>query len=189
MKTPAAERRIALLWGLAEASFFPIVPDVWLGWLVLERGFRSALRALPWAIVGALVGGLLSWQAGLHADWTWLPLATVPRLDAALLARVQAAQERLGAAAILLAPFAGVPYRLHAVVAASRGTLSLPVFLAVSPLARGLRFLLVTLLIRGLARRLEQAPWRAHRRALYLLGWGLFYLLYFACFNRHPAGA
>ena len=46
---------LALAWGLAEATFFFIVPDVLLSRLVLSD-WRLCARACLWAVAGALVG-------------------------------------------------------------------------------------------------------------------------------------
>src|SRR5699024_4595805 len=60
------ERRIhawAAAWGLAEGTFFFIVPDVWLSWVALQKP-RTARKAALSALAGAMAGG-----AFVHA-WT-----------------------------------------------------------------------------------------------------------------------
>jgi hypothetical protein len=49
---------IAALWGLAEATLFFIVPDVWLT-LITVWSPRKALIACLFALLGALAGGAL----------------------------------------------------------------------------------------------------------------------------------
>ena len=52
---------LALLWGLAEATFFFIVPDVFLSLVAILGGWRT-WRHIVAAIFGALLGGALLFQ-------------------------------------------------------------------------------------------------------------------------------
>jgi hypothetical protein len=54
---------LAFAWGLAEATVFFVVPDVWISRLALSS-WRAALRGCALALVGALVGGVLLYLAG-----------------------------------------------------------------------------------------------------------------------------
>ena len=60
-------RGTAFSWALAEATFFFIVPDVFLTRLAL-RDFCRVAAASAWAVAGALVGGSGLWFAARHGD-------------------------------------------------------------------------------------------------------------------------
>src|SRR4051812_20323932 len=58
---------VALGWGFAEATFFFVVPDVWIGLLTLFS-WRAGLRAVYSAVMGALTGGAVMYRAGAQLD-------------------------------------------------------------------------------------------------------------------------
>jgi membrane protein YqaA with SNARE-associated domain len=169
---------MAAAWGLAEATLFFLVPDVWLTWLALEAP-RRAFRACLWALAGALAGGLLmfAWGAadGAGAE---AALDAVPGVSPAMIAGVRSELAVGGAAALFLGPLRGVPYKLYAVETA---VLHQPLasFLLVSVPARLLRFLAVTALVAFLARGPLRRLGPRGRRSLHLLAWALFYTAYF----------
>ena len=62
-----AWRAAAFLWGVAEASFFFLVPDILLSLVVQKRGVRPASDAACFAVAGACLGGLIVWPgAGIR---------------------------------------------------------------------------------------------------------------------------
>ena len=141
----------AAVWGLAEATLFFIVPDVFLSWVALTRPAR-ALRACLWAVGGALVGGTLMYlwgtadPAGARAA-----LDMVPAVSSAEIAGVASDLREHSWWALVLGPLTGTPYKIYAVEAGALG-MSLGALLLVSVPARLVRFLVVTLLAAGLAR-------------------------------------
>src|SRR5438270_13950747 len=56
--TGGAALALAFIWGLGEATFFFIVPDVLLT-LIATRSLRSAIKATIAALAGALIGGVV----------------------------------------------------------------------------------------------------------------------------------
>src|SRR5687768_18406002 len=70
---------VALGWGFAEATFFFVVPDVWIGLLSLFS-WRAGLRAVCSAVMGALFGGAITYGVGarLGRDRSAQLLAAVP---------------------------------------------------------------------------------------------------------------
>jgi hypothetical protein len=56
---------VAGLWGLAEATLFFIVPDVWLS-LAGRQQLKSGLQACLWALAGPLAGGALVYVWGVY---------------------------------------------------------------------------------------------------------------------------
>ena len=60
---PKQANFIAAVWGMAEATVFVIVPDVFLSWVALRR-VREGLIACIFALLGALLGGAVMWLWG-----------------------------------------------------------------------------------------------------------------------------
>ncbi len=177
----AGAQAVACVWGLAEATFFFIVPDVWLTVLGC-RSIRAGLKAALAALLGALAGGLVMYSAGRTAPAsTRAFVERVPGIQLGLIQKVEADLTERGLAAVLLGPLRGVPYKIFAEEwGARRG--SWPAFLAVSIPARGTRFG-VGVLLAGIVARLI-APWtqRRARTEMMILAacWIAFYSIYFA---------
>lgn len=117
-----------LVWGMAEASFFFIVPDVLLSAYAIRSG-RLALSALAGSLAGACLGGgaMFLWAQGAPAAATAAVDAVpfIPQRLFGFAAELSAAHGGLG---ILIGSLSGVPYKIFAVQAPD--TLSLGGFLA-----------------------------------------------------------
>jgi len=171
---------LAAAWGLAEATVFFVIPDVWIGRMAL-RSRRAGLQAAAFALLGAVSGGGLVYalslqgNAGLLALFDWLP-AIAP----AMIERVADQLRTLGAVGVVLGGFSGVPYKLYAAQVHAAG-IGLPVFLLFTVLARGLRFVLTALVVASLAgkaaRRLGEAAVRRAYGVLVLLGYAAYWTL------------
>lgn len=171
---------VAAGWGFAEATLFFVVPDVWIGLLALVS-WRAGLRAVGWAVAGALVGGAVMYAVGaaLPAAASATLLAAVPAVSPAMVAGVEREVDDRGPAAMLLGPLRGTPYKLYARAAGLRRQSFAATLLWTVP-ARGGRFLLVAAgaaLWGAFARRRTQDP--AWLVGPYLLAWVLFYAAYF----------
>src|SRR5947207_15725568 len=131
---------IAFGWGLAEATLFFVVPDVWIGLLAL-CGWRAGVRAAGWALAGALLGGALTYGVGarLEPRRSARLLDAIPAISPALIGRVEGEMRARGPASMLLGPLRGVPYKLYARAAAVQGQPVAAVLLWTIP-ARGERF-------------------------------------------------
>lgn len=180
----AGAQAAAFGWGLAEATFFFIVPDVWLTVLGC-RSIRAGLKAALAALLGALVGGLIMYAAGRTApEAARAFVERVRGIQLGLIQKVEADLTERGLAAVLLGPLRGVPYKIFAEEwGARRG--SWPAFLAVSIPARGTRFGLGVLLASAVARLI--APWTQRRAGTEMLilavCWIAFYSVYFTTFG------
>ena len=96
-----------------------------------------------------------------------------------MLARVRESLLSSGALALFLGPLTGTPYKIYAVESSASGV-SLLVFLAVSIPARGLRFLILALVVDG-ASRGPLAAWPLTRKRALVAGlWAVFYAAYFS---------
>jgi hypothetical protein len=135
---------VADLWGLAEATLFFIVPDVWLS-LAGRRRLQTGLRACLFALAGALLGGALVYIGGAHDKQATITLLEkIPAISPAMVARVAMELADHGTGAIFIGPLTGTPYKLCAAQAVDAG-IGLAVYILMSMPARGIRFVLVTL--------------------------------------------
>jgi membrane protein YqaA with SNARE-associated domain len=175
---------VALGWGFAEATFFFVVPDVWIGLLTLF-GWRAGLRAVCSAVMGALVGGAVMYRVGaqLDRDRSARLLAAVPAISPAVVARVEAEMREHGPSSMMLGPLRGTPYKIYARTAGVQGHPLGTVLLWTIP-ARGARFFLLAAvaglygwLVRRITRRMG---WLL---GPYLLAWALFYVRYFQTYG------
>ena len=170
---------IAGLWGLAEATLFFLVPDIWLTALAVRRGLKPALLACLAALGGALLGGLTMYGWGAadpQAARDMLDL--VPAIDKAMIGQVRTALHEDGAMAIFLGPLLGIPYKIYAVEAAGAG-IGLAVFLAVSVPARLLRFVVLTIVAWAISAALAGRASPRFRSGLLAGIWVAFYIVYF----------
>lgn len=184
MTSSAAHRPqiVAGLWGFAEASFFFLVPDIWLSRVAIT-GLRPALSALAAALLAALAGGALMYAAGQAAfpaacDF----LVNVPAVSSGMVAAAGADMTAKGALpAMMSGAFGGVPFKVYAVWA---GHLQVPfvVFLLAAGAARASRFVSTVFLTWGLARFLSRALSLRQLYILHALLWVIFYAAYFVVF-------
>jgi membrane protein YqaA with SNARE-associated domain len=175
---------LAFLWGLAEGTFFFVVPDVAIT-LVAMLQPRRAWRHILASIAGSVIGGavLFSWSTSnpLAARQA---VARVPFITAKMIANVHASFERHGMGAVFLGPPAGTPYKIYAVEAPE--FVSKSAFLWATAPARGERFVLVWIVfgIAGslLRRFLRRTPAQlAFRHACF---WIVFYTFYWTVIVR-----
>lgn len=175
---------LAFAWGLAEATFFFIVPDVLLT-LIACRALRPAVKATIAALAGALVGGALMFAFGASATATARGfLDHVPGISPWLITQVASQIDERELLAVLFGPIKGIPYKIYAVEwGARRGNVA--AFLLISIPARYLRFILSALVARGIARLAE--PVTQHRAAVEVsilaAIWIVFYGFYFSRFG------
>jgi len=175
---------LAFAWGLAEATFFFIVPDVLLT-LIASRSLKPSLKASVAALLGAMAGGAMMYAFGARdPDGARVFLDNVPAISPALVTRVTGQANESGLLAVLIGPLKGIPYKIYAVEWGARGG-SFIGFLLISIPARSIRFLLASLAARGIARVLQ--PLTDHRDiievSILTLLWLAFYSFYFARFG------
>jgi membrane protein YqaA with SNARE-associated domain len=170
----------AFLWGLAEATFFFVVPDVLLTLVAQRRGFRTAAVAIAFAVGGACIGGALMWRLGRdHPERVGALLELLPAISPAMIAAAAPVLAENPFLALIKGAFSGVPYKVFAAAAAQAG-IPVATFLAVTIPARAARFLLLCAAT-ALADRLA-ARWVAKRTRTLLLigGWIAFYAFFWS---------
>ena len=69
--------------GIAEATVFFIVPDVWISFVALRRGWQAGALAAFFACIGALIGGAIMYLWGSNDT----EQRTAPRCDPGHIAR------------------------------------------------------------------------------------------------------
>ncbi len=125
----------------AESSFFPIPPDVMLIPMVMAdrtRWWRIALISTIASVLGALLGYAIG---ALLFEAIGKPILDFYHADAAF-ASLQAQYNEWGWLGILIGAVTPLPYKVLTIFSGSVA-FSLPVFIAVSVLGRGLRFFIV----------------------------------------------
>ena len=175
---------VALGWGFAEATFFFVVPDVWIGLLSLFS-WRAGLRAVCSAVMGALIGGAVMYGAGarLDRDRSARLLAAVPAISPEMVEHVEEEMREHGPVSMFLGPLRGTPYKIYARTAGVQEQPLGAVLLWTIP-ARGARFVLVAAvagLYGWLVRRIT--PRTGWLLGPYLLAWVVFYVRYFRAFG------
>lgn len=130
---------VAFLWAFAEATFFFLPADiaVAVGAATLPtRWYFVALEATAGAVAG---GALLAALAERAPERVRRLVTRLPGHSEAFFEETAARFEEKGWGALLLAGLTGRPYKLFALTAGER-SIPLPSFLAVSALARAIRF-------------------------------------------------
>lgn len=170
----------AVFWGVAEASFFFIVPDVLLTAVVLRAGWREALKLAVIVALAASAAGALMWSWGaIDAAGARRAMLMVPAIGPDLLARAGREMDAWWGLHMIAGAVTGVPYKLYAVAAGGRHIALVP-FLLASFAARLARFSysvgLTAVVAHGLD-RLDRPQWKA---PLLALGWIGLYAVYFS---------
>ena len=139
---------VLVVLAFAEASFFPIPPDVLLIALSLARP-RHALRYALAATIGSVCGGVLGYGIGfgvwsVAADWFF---TYVPGFTPELFQRVGDLFVQYDFWTVFAAGFTPIPYKVFTISAGAFG-INLPIFIIASVISRALRFYLVAGLLR-----------------------------------------
>jgi membrane protein YqaA with SNARE-associated domain len=170
----------AACWGVAEASFFFIVPDVLLTVAVIRFGLR---RGLYLSVVAALFASL----TGLGM-WLWSNndpayardvILWVPAIGSDLLAHAHRDMADSWPFHLFAGAMTGVPYKLYAVEAGARG-IDPFLFVLVSFPARLARFVLTAGLAAIGREALSRLHWTRWNYAAWALVWIAVYAVYFS---------
>lgn len=131
----------------AEASFFPIPPDVLLIPLCLgaaRKGFYYAAVCSAASVLGGLAGyaiGMMAWAEVSTFFFEYIPGFTPAKFD-----KIQALYGEHGIAIVFTAGFSPIPFKLFT-IASGVMDLDLGPFIGASAIGRSLRFFLVAGLI------------------------------------------
>jgi membrane protein YqaA with SNARE-associated domain len=171
---------IGFAWGLAEATLFFIVPDVWIGWVALVAR-RAAWAVVACTLAGALVGGVLTYTVAAAAPATSASILDgVPTVDRDAIQRVSSETEEHGPRSVVYGPLRmGTPYKLYARAAGVQEE-PLASFLFWSIPGRLERFLplMGIAILAGLAMRRWIGARPRTALSLYAAIWTAFYAVY-----------
>jgi len=144
-KTPYGVPALGVL-AFAEASFFPVPPDVLLMALALAMPWKSYRFALI-ATIGSIAGGALGYMIGWGLWDTVGPYfyQYVPGMTVAGFEQVGSLFDLYGFWIIFAAGFTPIPYKIFTISAGVFGV-NFPVFLVASLVGRSLRFFVVAAL-------------------------------------------
>jgi len=165
----------ACIWGLMEALWFFLVPDIWLSLIAVRGRVRTVAWATGLVVVGAMGGAcILYWvlsdtsYAGFHNFWSAFP-GFKPKM-------IEVVRQHLagdGAQGLIRGPNSGIPYRVYVLEAWKSGIGLVPLLLW-TPIARLERIIIAPIavlalrwgLARSLGKRVSEA-WR--ERFLFVL--------------------
>lgn len=150
--------------GFAEASFFPVPPDVMLAPMALAKP-KAAWGYATLAMVASVCGGMLGYLIGIFAFEMVKPWLHAAGYWPAYL-RAEEWFLQWGVWAILVAAFSPIPYKVFTIAAGTVGMPFIPFMLA-SAIGRGSRFFLVA----GLMRWGGEGMQRILRDYIDRLGW------------------
>jgi len=146
--------RVLFVLAFAEASFFPIPPDVLL--IPLALGLRS--KSFKFALlcsVGSILGAILGYNLGYYAWWSgtgdFTPFAhfffqNIPGMSVNGFVKLKALYETWNFWIIFTAGFTPIPFKLFT-ISAGAFNVEFPMFLIASIVSRSARFFLVAGLI------------------------------------------
>lgn len=172
---------IAAVWGVAEATIFFFVPDIWLT-IAGRRNLRTGLIASLYTLAGALIGGIVLYAWG-HFDLSGARqiIGEVPAVSQAMIVRVNDELVRHGAWSVFLGPISGTPYKVYAAQAAAAGVDAWQ-FLLISIPARLIRFVLATVICHYALKFIGCSDRDKLSLALVIIFWIIFYFFYFNAF-------
>lgn len=137
-RRPNAEKVLAVV-SFAEASFFPVPPDVMLAPMILSRPEKAYRFALICSIA-SVAGGALGWAIGYFLTDVGVSLMRLLG-HADGLAQFQDWYDRFGVWVILVKGFTPIPYKL-VTIASGLAHFNFAVFMAASVVTRSGRFFL-----------------------------------------------
>ena len=146
-----AEQKLSGMWlaliSFAEASFFPIPPDILLLPLCLgnlKKAFSFALICSVASVLGGLAGyaiGAFAWDGLAPSFFEYVPGFTKEKFD-----RIQEWYAEWGWPLVFLAGFSPIPYKIFTIASGVLGMALVPFILA-SAVSRSARFFLVAALV------------------------------------------
>jgi hypothetical protein len=170
---------IAAAWGFAEASFFVVVPDVWLGFVALFAP-RRTVTTIAATVAGAAAGAVFLFVATLaFGDQIGRLILALPGITPGDLAAARTALADDGAAALLPALVAGRAVKLYVHAAATDGIplLDVVLFTMLNRIVRLALFGGLMSLVGWGGRSIVMGCPRLVA-SIYVSGWVLFYVVH-----------
>lgn len=168
--------RILAVLTFAESVFFPIPPDVLLAPMVLAKPHR-AWQYATLTTVASVIGGVAGYALGYYMFEPWIQPLITSWGKQEVFDQAIAWFTEWGVWVVFIAGFSPIPYKIFTVSAGFLQMMFLP-FLIASTVGRGMRFFLVSGLIKWGGEKMEQTI----RKWVDVLGWGVvvvIVILYF----------
>ena len=137
----------------AEASFFPIPPDILL--IALALGSRThamkfalicSIASILGAIAGYGIGHYLWWNGDCYSEIAHFFFNNVPGFTQDLFLKMQSQYEQHGFIIVFTAGFTPIPFKVFT-ISSGAFNIPMPLFLVASAISRSARFFLVSFLI------------------------------------------
>ncbi|MFD2206474.1 hypothetical protein [Kiloniella antarctica] len=170
---------ISFLWGFAEATFFFIVPDVFLSYLSVKYNLKTAIKSALFTLSGAFIGGVIIYHLGNSYSSDIIDYIDIlPAISPAMIVTAKEDLEQFGILSILIGAFSGVPYK---VFAAQAGQLSIPLisFIAIFIPARLIRWFQVIFIAQLIGNILLNHVSKKFVLWAFFSFWVIFYSLFF----------
>ena len=173
---------LAFVWGLFEATFFFIIPDMILTFIAIH-GFKEGLDASLYALAGALIGGSIMYKmAERKFANAYKFVNRIPAIGKKMLDNVELSLKEKGIVAMITGPIRGIPYKAFAIFAPKVG-INFGAFLLASIPARFIRFFFTSMIAWLLADVLfDYIPMWA-KYSVWGIVWIIVYIIYF---QIHP---
>ncbi|MDP6570088.1 MAG: DedA family protein [Candidatus Marinimicrobia bacterium] len=138
---------------LAEATFFPIPPDVLLIALAVGNQ-KKALHFASICTIGSIIGGFIGYCIGHYLWWNGSSFSEIaiffyqhiPGFTEEVFLNIKNKYDLYGFAIVFTAGFTPIPYKVFT-ISAGAFSISLPMFIGASIVSRGARFFIVAILI------------------------------------------
>ncbi len=165
------------MWALCEATFFFVIPDVWLSFVAI-KGLKSGFKNVAIAIIGALFGGTIMFLWGkndLNAALNFV--SNLPTHNTEMIESIKNQINDCGLISVFQGPIKGLPYKIYAVLFGGN-SFSILNFLLLSIPARAMRFILTVLVSFFLSNVLLKNFTEKYKKLVLVVIWLIFYSLY-----------
>lgn len=172
-------RLISFIWGLAEATFFFLVPDIWLSRIAITNPREAYINVII-ASAGAVLGGFIMYFVGLYAfEQVHQLLPLIPAIHSTMVENVGIQlQHENPLYAMQKGSVTGIPYKIYALWAGHL-EMSIIMFISITTIVRSVRFTLVTILAHGTRLVLKNRINARSILRLHIFLWIVFYIFYF----------
>lgn len=169
---------ISFIWSLFEATFFFIIPDIWLSLNSIEslkKGFKNILFAL----FGALLGGTIMYFIGKYniAGLSKF-LEFIPDINNNRLLEVKESLKNEGLITIFMGPIKGIPYKIYASYSGALA-LNFIMFILISIPARAMRFIMTVLITNLVSKVILRKISIKSKKIILILIWIILNTIYF----------
>lgn len=175
---PTYQFLISFLWSLFEATFFFIIPDVWLSFTSLES-LKNGFKNIGFTLLGAVVGGSIMYALGSYNIISLAAfLELIPDINSKRLLEVEEILKNEGLTALFMGPIKGIPYKIYASYSGALA-LNFLMFILISIPARAMRFIMTVLITNLVSKIILKKVSLRNKKIILLLIWILLYTLYF----------